>query len=41
MIRAFIDIRRFLRTQYRLSLLAGFDRRHSARRAVVSFFKGY
>lgn len=41
MIRAVMDIRRFLRTQFRLSLLAGFNRRKSAQRAVVSFFKGY
>lgn len=41
MIRAVLDIRRFLRTQYRLSLLAGFDREHAMRRAVRSFFKGF
>lgn len=32
---------RFLRTQYRLSLLAGFTPRKARWRAVVSFVKGF
>jgi hypothetical protein len=36
-----MNVYRFLRTQYRLSLLAGFTRRKARWRAIVSFVKGY
>lgn len=32
---------RFLRTQYRLSLIAGFRPRKAIARAIVSYLKGY